>query len=219
MTNVSQSHRRRALYTGLKNHLPPADILAALNLYEARYAREPQFAVRYFVADVVKNINSKVPAKALLSDLLASLAKPTEALLPDPGAALAAYRANPAALPLQRFIIPELHAFQLLITKWLAKLDPMLVNDVLVYVARHLYELEIESLLKSKLASWLAKIESELSMVEVDTADLRHVVNLFYIAICRYAGPMRADASLAEAVATLRNNGGAVYSQLFGKLL
>lgn len=219
MISPSQSHRRRALYTGLKSHLPPADVLAALNLYEIRYASEPQFAVRYFVADIAKNINNKVPPRALLNDLLASLAKPTEQLLPDPDTALAAYRANPAAMPLQRFIIPELHAFQLLITKWLARIDPMVANDVVVYVARHLYELKIETTLKSKIANWLAKMDSDLTMVEVKTQDLRAVVNLFYVAFCTFVGPMHADATLAEAVTTLRNNGGAVYSQLFGKLL
>ncbi len=220
MSNLETIQKKRALYTGLRPFLQDAQIFEALLLWETRYASTPTFSVRYFVADVVRDINPDIEHKKLLVALLSSMLKPAAELLPDPTAAMEAFRKRGPAATAQNYApMPELEAFQLFVNKWLSLVASPIGNDIITFVSRNLPNLDITIDLSNKMTRWLNNPKQPFLAARVDVADLRKIINLFYISFCEYLGPTRADQLMAQAINALKNNGGAAYSQLYAKLL
>lgn len=219
MNKQEHTRRKRAIYTGLHPYFDDDQIMEALVIWETKYANAPGFSVRYYVADLVTRIKPEAEAKDLLLNLVSTLSKPENELLPDPSQTLEAYKRFNKIHMNADFSIPLLEAFQLFIVKWLKQADARVAEAVVKDVARNINELEIAPDLSAKILEWLSKKVDKIRLPHVDAADLRKVVNLFYVSFCRHSGPVNTDEVLSQTVQSLRNNGGAAYSELFKKIL
>ena len=92
MNKQDHIRRKRALYTGLQPFLRDTELMDALILWESQYANTPTFSVRYFLADLIQKVPRPLETKRLLVNLVSSLGKNENELLPDPSKALEAYK-------------------------------------------------------------------------------------------------------------------------------
>lgn len=219
MNKQEHTRRKRAIYTGLHPYFSDEQIMEALVIWETKYANAPGFSVRYYVADLIERIKPAADTKQILINLVATLSKPERDLLPDPSDSLESYKRFNRIQVNADFSIPILEAFQLFIVKWLKQADTKVAEAVVKDVAREIYNLEIASDLSAKITDWLSKKIDRIRLPYVDAADLRKVVNLFYVSFCRHSGPVQTDEVLSQAVQSLRSNGGAAYTELFKKIL
>lgn len=219
MNSTEMTLRKRALYTGLQPFLRDTELMEALILWESRYAGQPKFGLRYFVADLVKSLDRPVEHKHLLVHLVATMNKSAEELLPDPTPALSAYKTRRRTSAYATYTLAEVEAFSILVDKWLSLAQSAAAIDIGNFVQRNLGRLNINTDLKLQVERWLEDEQQRIKMPRVDIQDLRKIINLFYIGFCEYMGPTRADTLLAEAVARLKSNGGAAFSEVFNKLL
>ena len=219
MNSTEMTLRKRALYTGLQPFLRDTELMEALILWESRYAGQPKFGLRYFVADLVKSLDRPVEHKHLLVHLVATMNKPADELLPDPTAALSAYKTRRRTSAYATYTLAEVEAFSVLVDKWLSLAQSAAAIDIGNFVQRNLGRLNINTDLKLQVERWLEDENQRIKVPRVDIQDLRKIINLFYIGFCEYLGPSRADTLLAEAVTRLKSNGGAAFSDVFNKLL
>ncbi len=219
MNSTEMILRKRALYTGLQPFLRDTELMEALILWESRYAGQPKFGLRYFVADLVKSLDRPVEHKHLLVHLVATMNKSAEELLPDPTPALSAYKTRRRTSAYATYTLAEVEAFSILVDKWLSLAQSAAAIDIGNFVQRNLGRLNINTDLKLQVERWLEDEQQRIKVPRVDIQDLRKIINLFYIGFCEYMGPTRADTLLAEAVTRLKSNGGAAFSEVFNKLL
>jgi len=217
--NNQHTRRKRAIYTGLHPFLDENQLMEALILWETKYAHQETFSVRYYVADLIKDLNCEIQSRHLLVNLVSTLAEPDTKLLPDPSAKLNNYKRTNAVAERANFSLAELEAFQLLMRKWLSLVPPTTRNDVSKFVGRNLHELDIEPALKIQIKEWLEHRDYRIKLSQVYLSELRKIINLFYISFCEYLGPVKTDKLLAETLKTLKLNGGASYATLFHKML
>lgn len=219
MDSAELTLRKRALYTGLQPYLRDSELMEALILWESRYADQPKFGLRYYVADLLKSLDRQLEHKHLLVHLVATMNKPPEQLLPDPSAALSAYKTRRRTSAYATYTLAEVEAFSILVDKWLSLVQSSAAMDIGNFVRRNLGRLNINTDLKLQVEQWLEDENQRIKVPRVDLQDLRKIINLFYIGFCEYLGPTRTDVLLAEAVSRLKSNGGAAFSEVFNKLL
>lgn len=213
------SLRRRALYTGLQPFLRDTELMEALILWESQYADQPKFGLRYYVADLVKKIGRPQDHKQMLVNLVATMSKSAEELLPDPSAALAAYKTRRGTSTYVNYTLAEIDAFCMLVDKWLSLVKSAAAIDIGNFVKKNLSRIKINTDLRIQMERWLEDDNQHIRVPRLEIQELRRVINLFYIGFCEYLGPVRADALLEEAVTRLKSNGGAAFSDVFNKLL
>lgn len=219
MTTSEMILRKRALYTGLQPFLRDTELMEALILWESRYAGQPKFSLRYFVADLAQGLERPLEQKHLLVHLVATMAKPASELLPDPSPALSAYKTRQRTSATANYALAEVEAFCILVDKWLSLVQTSAAMDIGHFVRHNLERLKISADLKVQTARWLEDENQPIRLPSVEIQELRKIINLFYVGFCEYLGPTQADILLAEAVSRLKSNGGAAFAAVFNKLL
>lgn len=219
MNSIEQRRKTRAVYTGLQPLLSDSELVAALRLWEKKYADQKNYSVRYFVEDVAEAIDSRLSVRTLLPGVIKALHQPETDLLPYPDDLLERFRSGQINAPASDYKMPELEAFKLLVTKWLELAGPAPADDARQFVLHAIPGLRLSHKLETEIVNWLQQPQAPISHLNVAVKDLQSVINLFYMAFCANLGPVKADELLGRTVERLRNNGGAAYQTLFGKLL
>lgn len=115
--------------------------------------------------------------------------------------------------------MPELEAFRLLVTKWMELAGPEVADDARHYIVQALPGLRLSRKFETEVAGWFQQPDALISHLNVAVKDLQAIISLCYMALCACLGPVKADELLGRTVDRLKNNGGAAYQTLFGKLL
>ena len=190
--------------------------------WEDKYADTPTFSVRYFISDIERIIGKKIETKKVLVDLVSSLNKPESELLPDPEAALRRFKLSQDgahSISQHQYRIPEAEAFELLIGKWLSLVSTNQYEKIKIFVSKSIRGADIQQDFEMLLNRWLNSDEDLTCPSYVEAEDLRLLTNFFYQGFCDVLGPVKADELLNESVARLQTNGGAMYRDVFVKLL
>ncbi|UUY06410.1 hypothetical protein LRS11_11075 [Pseudomonas sp. J452] len=198
---MSLTTRRRAIYTGLAGHFGEDELLPLLSLWEAKYADKPPFALNEFLAEVAQRSGRKLERARLYRELVGALTGPTSNLLPDPAPRVHAWRqgegleaeevSGPDALARQTFDALSQALFSLL--------DPEMVPRLRRFAAGNLNGMQIDTELRLRLRGWLEQGGS-LGLTALSLEHLRVLLNLLYIGLCEYLGPVTADQVLTRAV-------------------
>lgn len=216
MNSIEQRRKKRAVYTGLQPLLSDSELVAALRLWEEKYAARKNPSVRYFIEEVVESIDGRMSVKALLPVVVKAFYLPESDLLSWPDHL---FRPEKRCVSVSDYTMPELEAFKLLVTKWMELAGPTNADDAREYVLHAMPNLGLPRKLEVDIANWLHQPAVRISHLNVTVKDLQSMINLFYMAFCTSLGPVKADELLSRTVERLRNNGGAAYQTLFSKLL
>lgn len=195
--------RRRAIFTAMRPYFEDAELMAALQLWQENYSEKPKFAFTEFLSVCCKTKELRSQRTSILSAIFKAMDLPEAQLLPDP------LDADAGQLLMQTKVIEKaqkaqianqstkifVHFFELLL-KQLGDSDEL---GVRVFVIKHSEQLAMSMNQKNMLTDWLEKKIPTLS-IEYELAILRRLVNLAYIALCEYKGPVKADQMLALTI-------------------
>jgi len=199
MTHDDLTQRRRAVYTGLSPFLKSDDLIRAMVLWEDCYSNRPMFSARFFLADVQKTTQCTAAVKDMLLKLVASMNQSATTLLPDPAPAMRLFRLrNRPAAPQQLPV--EIEAFIALVNSWLGLIDKANGYHIVRFVARSVERSKLPRELCADVSSWLDNRNHRFKTREVKVRDLRHIINLLYVACCEYLGPVKTDQILSKAL-------------------
>ncbi|WP_068827891.1 hypothetical protein [Pseudomonas sp. BMS12] len=198
---MSLTTRRRAIYTGLVGHFPEEEVLPLLSLWEAKYADKPPFALNEFLAEVVQRTGRKLERARLYRELVGALTGPPSNLLPDPAPRLQAWRQGEGVVA-EEVSGPDALArqtFELLSRELFGLLDADMVPRLRRFAAGNLTGMQVETELRLRLRGWLEQGGS-LGLTALNLEQLRMLLNLLYIGLCEFLGPVTADQVLTRAV-------------------
>lgn len=222
MATINRSHagKLNALYRAFKPYLNHDELMRALIRWEDKYSQESTFSVRYYIADIHKDIASGVQARTLHVSLVTELASGVNTVDYSAGSLVESYRAKfnlDSARP--QFSLPETDAFVCLLKKLLSSIETRYRNRVLSDYRSSVDRMKIEIELRSNVLAWLHDQKREIRIREVKTSDLRSLTTTFYSICCTHLGPVETDRLFSTTLQRLATNGGAVYSETFKKLL
>ena len=198
---MSLTTRRRAIYTGLAGHFGEDEILPLLSLWEAKYADKPPFALNEFLGEVAQRSGRKLERARLYRELVGALTGPASNLLPDPAPRVHAWRQG-EGLEAEEVSGPDALArqtFEALSQALFGLLDPDMVPRLRRFAAGNLNGMQLETELRLRLRGWLEQGGS-LGLPSLSLEHLRVLLNLLYIGLCEYLGPVKADQLLTRAV-------------------
>lgn len=198
---MSLSARRRAIYTGLAGHFGEDELLPLLALWEAKYADQPPFDLNEFLSEVAQRSEGKLELAKLYRELVGALSGPLSELLPDPAPKLQVWRQS-AGSATQAVPGPDSqaqHTFAVLSQALFNLLEPALVPRLRRFVADNLGGMQLDDELRLRLCGWLEQGGTP-GLSALNLEHLRVLLNLLYIGLCEYVGPLAADQLLSQAV-------------------
>lgn len=198
---MSLTTRRRAIYTGLAGHFAEDELLAVLALWESKYADKPPFALNEFLGEVAATSERKLERAKLYRELVGALTGPLSALLPDPEPQLLSWRQRmglgaPASVAAD---MQARHTFEALSRVLFNELDAGLLPRLQRFAAGNLSNLRGSNEQRLRVRAWLEQ-GAELELAGLGLEQLRQLLNLLYIGLCEYLGPVVADQRLTQAV-------------------
>lgn len=198
---MSLTTRRRAIYTGLAGHFAEEELLPLLSLWEAKYSGRPPFALNEFLAEVVQRSGRKLERARLYRELVGALTGPTSALLPDPSPMLKAWR-QADVLAADEVSGPDALAretFDALSRTLFALLDPDMVPRLRRFAAGNLNGMKLDTEARLRVRGWLEQGGAQ-GLSALGLEQLRMLLNLLYIGLCEFLGPVTADQVLTRTV-------------------
>ncbi|MBM7061660.1 hypothetical protein JQX08_13185 [Pseudomonas sp. UL073] len=198
---MSLSVRRRAIYTGLMGHFAEDELLPLLSLWEAKYADKPSFALNEFLAEVASRTGRKFERAKLYRELVGALTASPNKLLPDPEPRLQAWRqgAGKRAEEVSGQDVRARQTFLILSGMLFDELEPALVPSLRRFAAGNLGGMQLETEARLRLRGWLEQGGAS-GLAALGLEDLRRLLNLLYIGLCEYLGPIAADHTLSRTV-------------------
>lgn len=202
------SLRRRAIYTGLAGHFSDEELWPLLALWENKYSDKPPFALNEFLAEVVLRTERKLERARLYRELVGALTGSPDNLLPDPEMQLAAWRQgrNEAARSVASPDAAAQTTFLALNQVLLEQMDSSQQQALRGFAAGNLAGMQVSAELGLRLRAWLE--QGALDGIEsLGIEQLRKLLNLLYIGLCEFFGPVRADRMLSQAVSRVEEQG------------
>lgn len=189
--------RRRAVYTGLRPFFNDLEISKVLELWERDFSQKPMFALNVFIARCCTTPELKAKRGELLRAVIYAMDLPPGQLLPDPVKSLkteAEIRAES-----DHKLDNLTNTFVLLLAAMLAKYDLATQAGIRNFMIENIDKLKFEPRGAQRMRDWLSGQSSNLAAdYKIDV--LQKLVNLAYVAMCEYVGPVKADQLLAQAL-------------------
>lgn len=189
--------KRRAIYTGLKPFLNAAEMAPALSMWETEFSSKPNYALANFVTrccttDALRRIRTQI-----LSALIAALESPESLLLSDPGSQVG--RLTMSDESAREVVLDAKNSiFIALSTQLWAAVDEMTEKSIIDFTLRNLAHLKLSSEHANSLKDWFINRSTKFPC-NFELATLQKLINLNYIALCEYYGPVKADRLLSQA--------------------
>jgi hypothetical protein len=200
----SFENRRRAIYTALIEHLSGDELWDAIARWEDAYAHDPSFSGNRFLSDVLASPELRARRSRILQSLIKALSAPPHTLLPDPREQLQAYRMTRGRAVSTSAVSrdPLVAACASLLTRLLRNLDDDGRLRMRLFILENVERGAMPTATRDAIRHWMNE-QTRLMLDRADRKDLQRLVNLAYIALCEYLGPVKADAALGNALRQL----------------
>ncbi|CCK77294.1 MAG: hypothetical protein KBT75_09990 [Oleispira antarctica] len=194
-------YKRRAIYTVLSEVISEQDLLDTMWHWQNTYSEKSHFELNHFLSDC-KNISEIASNRSwLYRKIIALLITEEKELKQDPLPLMLAYKED--KLSVNNDISNNRENWSEIFTTVMIELFSKLRSDtersVSRYVTQHAIKLDLPQSLVHSLHVWTDKKET-IDAHEADRAQLQKLLNLTYIALCEYIGPIKADLSLSNAI-------------------
>lgn len=189
--------RRRAIYTGLKPYLNTNELASALSMWETEFSSKPAYALASFVTRCCTRDELRRIRTQILSALITALESPESLLLSDPGSqvgklTMSNENSHDVVLDAKNSI------FIALSNQLWTTVDETTEKSIIDFILRNLANLKLKAEHASALKDWL--INRKIAFpCNFELSTLQKLINLNYIALCEYYGPIKADRLLSQA--------------------
>ncbi|MDQ5910954.1 MAG: hypothetical protein QG599_3051 [Pseudomonadota bacterium] len=188
--------KKMAIEAGLTPFLSGDSLAYALQIWEARYAQEPTFALQGFTSELCDSLTLTLPRARIL--MLQSLIR---ALNNQPVSAPAPDSRTSATSPPVLLPAPNNDAVKVcvLLLDTLIHSLPRADGEALrQYLLTHLTHLRQPEPVQNALRDWLNR--GQAIAIPIAKPVLTQLINLAYVALCESLGPVRADQTLHKAI-------------------
>lgn len=200
----SVENRRRAVYTALLEHLSGDELWESLVHWEDVHAGDPAFSGHRFLSDILVTPEMRARRSRILQSLVKAMSAPPHTLLPDPREQLLAYRlrrgktATTAAISRD----PGVSACASLVSRLLRQVDGDTRLRMRLFILEQVDRSRMPAATRDAIRNWMNE-QTRLVLESADRQDLQRLLNLTYVGLCEFIGPVKADAALNQAVRTL----------------
>lgn len=202
---INLSHRRRAIYTGLKPFLSPVELMEAMKRWEIEYSNKPTYAVNVFIARCCVTPELKARRSEMIRSVIHAMEMDERLLLPDPGSQISVTdfeKINRRDKEVSSSVDIQTRMFSLLVDRYFALLGREMSKAIRAKVATRIFEVDTQERRISAMQDWLVSKTAQLdTSFYIDF--LQQVFNLIYVESCDAVGPVKADSSLAMALRTV----------------
>ncbi len=195
---MNESQQRRAVFTGMRPFLNDDDLITALEVWQGKYAGRPKAEYTQFLSESCRSKEIRGKRSAILSSIFNSLTLPEDELLPDP-LNLQTNRFE-FSLEQQETRIETNVVFSTFFQTLLTQLEGEVESHVRQYLVESCdshFNINAQQMLALK--TWLGGV-SEAFEIAFHIDDKRKLVNLAYVAMCQYVGPVKADQLLSASI-------------------
>nr|WP_294838659.1 hypothetical protein [uncultured Methylotenera sp.] len=189
--------KRRAVYTGLKPFLSSNEMAPALSLWETEFSSKPTYALASFVTRCCTTDELRRIRTQILSAIIAALESPESLLLSDPGSQVGRLTMSHAD-SYQVVLDAKNSIFIALSSRLWAAVDEITEKSIIDFILRNLAHLKLSSEHAGNLKDWFINRNAAFPC-NFELATLQKLINLNYIALCEYYGPVKADRLLSQA--------------------
>jgi hypothetical protein len=189
--------RRRAIYTGLKPYLNATEMAQALSMWETEFSLKPPYALASFVTRCCTSDELRRVRTQILRALITAIESPESLLLSDPGSqvgkrTLSDEDSDTIVLDAKNSIFVALSG-----ALW-NTVDEATEKSIIDFILRNLTHLKLNAKQSQKIKDWFISRNTAFPC-NFELATLQKLINLNYIALCEYYGPVKADKLLSQA--------------------
>ena len=189
--------KRRAVYTSLKPFLNANEIAPALSLWETEFSSKPNYALANFITRICITDELRRIRTQILSAMITALESPEALLLSDPGSQVGRLTLSDAGT-VEVVLDAKNSIFIALSTRLWTAVDEATEKNIIDFILRNLAHLKLSSEHAAKLKDWLIN-RNVAFPCNFELVTLQKLINLNYIALCEYYGPIKADRLLSQA--------------------
>lgn len=206
------TRKRRAVYTALFPYFTTEALLIAMWLWEDKYSSGNGGSIRQYVSEITQGSRYQNHTKKIYNALTANFLKPAHNLESDPMNMMLAYRAGKLNLAEEQvdpvlMKIPENIVFNFIMDNLhilIDKEDSYLARKSSEYLSANIYNLDLNIHQVKEIKQWVENHDSFIGM-RYQAEELSRLLHIYYIGICEYYGPQKADSFLNLAIEMAEN--------------
>lgn len=192
------SRKKLAIEGALTPYLSDDHLLRAIRIWEERYSQQPTFALQRFINEFCDNATLMAQRSQILQSLIRALSgtdgRPRDKpMLPTDTAAS-------AAATIHDETDGSVESFSHLIEDVFSRVPGDMHVRIRLFMLENLPGMKLSTLTQRALHAWLSQQYRIPGDISVDAPVLSHLINLCYISLCEFLGPVKADKLLHEAV-------------------
>jgi hypothetical protein len=194
-------YKRRAIYTVLSEVIRNQDLIDVMWHWQNMYSEKSQFELNNFLSDC-KNIPEITRSRSwIYRKIIVLLVSEKKDLLEDPWPLMLSYKQDKDKFNNITSVATENWSdiFTTVMHELFSRLRSDTQRSVARYVIQHLSKLELPQSLAYSFNVWTDK-NRIIDTHEADRSQLKKLLNLTYIAICEFIGPIQADNFLSNAI-------------------
>ena len=191
---LTQEQRWDAIARAFAQFIEGDAVSDAKRLWLAKYAEKPSFALNHFVGECCKLFQLGDRRKEIIQVALRELI-----IQQHGGTATSATASDVTKAAAGEASDPSLVVFQLVINQLTLLAGKEAGQGVRRYVMANLERVELAGTTRRELQFWLSGSQPHLES-SIPLPSMQLMVNLAYVSLCEYCGPVKADFILNEAV-------------------
>jgi hypothetical protein len=189
--------RRRAIYFGLCDMLPPEVALKGVKIWQSEFSDKPVYALQPFITRLGSEFDFDTPRNVIQRTLINALNVDISELPPDP------LKNEDIDRPYLVATGETARVFSQLITNAIRMADSQDTTATLNIknaFSKGVRKLGIRSQHHDQLLSIFLAPAKEALIEDLTFSQIQDIVHLLYVQMCEYLGPITADRIMSEAV-------------------
>ncbi len=193
---MNPSQKRKAVEQALMPFLQGNGLASALILWDEKYAHKPTFALQHYLRELCSDLEIAHMRSRMLQALVAAMSSAQ-----DEHQSRVAETSRPAVAKPQSS--PFLLMFMALVDGLIDAPGGEASTRTRLYVLENLAKVSLSPTERWAFHAWLNQVEP-LTGTTPSIHTLQQVINLAYVALCEYLGPIKADQILQNTVSRVQ---------------
>lgn len=199
-TIMSISQKKIAIEGALTPYLSDDHLIRAIRIWEEKYSQQPTFALQRFINEFCDNATLIAQRSQILQSLIRALSGADGRPRDRPPVQYKAEANTPIST--QAVADESIVCFSTLIESVFASTPGDMHIKMRLFLIENLPGMKLPAMAQRALHAWLSQQYRIPDDVRIEEKALRHLINLAYISLCEYLGPIKADRLLHDAITT-----------------
>lgn len=195
---MSISQKKLAIEGALTPYLSDDHLMRAVRIWEEKYSQQPTFALQRFINEFCDSATLVAQRSQILQSLIRALSgadgRPREKPPLQYKEEIKVY-SNTQAVADESIV-----CFSTLIESVFSSTPGDMHIKMRLFLIENLPGMRLPAMAQRALHAWLSQQYRIPDDVRIEEKALRHLINLTYISLCEYLGPVKADRLLHDAI-------------------